>query len=181
MEKNYENWMSPPSQLHASNRQVVELEDPRSTPSLKRDSGTRDFRHRCALCRKLRSPAYQREHPVAPGEKPIPGICSRPTCAAKKGAMSALKKKKKKTTPQPQVVVVEVRCYLHNSSSADGPSLPTIAAVELSGREKPSRKELPGGNASMSIWGQRTLRSVEDNDQPPPQVNWASKPTLIYR
>jgi hypothetical protein len=37
--------------------------------------------HICSLCGKHRSLRYRKLHPLAPGQTPEPGICSRPKCA----------------------------------------------------------------------------------------------------
>ena len=37
--------------------------------------------HICSLCGKHRSSRYSKLHPLAPGQAPEPGICSRPKCA----------------------------------------------------------------------------------------------------
>ncbi|OQU97159.1 hypothetical protein CLAIMM_03135 [Cladophialophora immunda] len=154
------------------NRQPVELEDPRSTPDLKRYSELPTVRHRCALCRKLRSSAYQRDHPIAPGEQPTPGVCSRPGCSAQKRAWSLSKR-------PPPMMVLEVHCYIYGNPSPDN-STETPLTVELPATEQGRRKELLHGGYEKSSWVQNNTNLFEDKQQVP-WVNRMTKPTFVPR
>lgn len=165
--------MSSSNQRRSTIRQPVELEDPRSTPDPKRYSEPPALGHRCVLCRKLRSTAYQRDHPIAPGEEPIPGVCSRPACSARKRAWDASKKPS-------QVMVVEMHCYIYNYDCPDQ-STDAPLTVELPGEEKGWRKELPHGDYWKSTWTQKTPSAFNDMPKAPPRVTPMTKPTFIPR
>ncbi|RVX70297.1 hypothetical protein B0A52_05630 [Exophiala mesophila] len=152
------------------NRQPVELEDPRSTPDLKRNSKLPLFRHRCALCGKLRSSAYQRDHPIAPGAAPILGVCSRPGCSTQKRAWSLSKK-------PPPVVVLELHCYVY-VNHLPGHSTEPPPTVELPGAEQDRRKELLRGDYGVPTWTP-TNPNAFDDDQQAPWVNRIAKPTFV--
>ncbi|EHY57087.1 hypothetical protein ABEF92_003886 [Exophiala dermatitidis] len=160
------------NQPRHTNRRPVELEDPRSTPNLKRYSELPTFRHRCALCRKLRSSAYQRDHPIAPGEQPTPGVCSRPECSAQKRAWSL-------STKPPPVMVLEVHCYIYENPFPDN-STEAPLTVELPAAEQGRRKELLRGDDEMSAWTQKNPNLYEDKQQAP-WVSRMTKPTFVPR
>ncbi|KIW56869.1 hypothetical protein PV05_05487 [Exophiala xenobiotica] len=160
------------NQVHHVNRPPVELEDPRSTPNLKRYSEPPAFRHRCALCHKPRSSAYQRDHPIAPGEQPRPGVCSRPGCSAQKRAWSLSKR-------PPPVMVLEVHCYIYENPFPDN-STGTPLTVELPAAEQGRQKELLRGDYEKSAWTQKNPNQFEDKQQVP-WVNRMTKPTFVPR
>lgn len=159
-------------QPHRMNRQPVELEDPRSTPNLKRYSEPPALRHRCALCHKLRSSAYQRNHPIAPGEEPIPGVCSRPGCSAQKRAWSPTKN-------PPLVMVLELHCYVYENHLPHNSTEPPLT-VELPGAEQGRREELLRGDYGLSTWTP-TYPNTFEGQQQAPWVNRMTKPTFIPR
>jgi len=181
MDRTDQLWNSYITRPPSPDQQDSELKDLILRQGLKTKHGTRNLRHTylkhtCARCGKSRSPRYQADHPLAPGEEPIRGICSRPECAryaSGKGARDVSKKK-----PQPQIIVLEFHHYLHTSTSGNGPSSSIATAVELSGEEKTSRKELPGEYPYTASHGWTIFPTLEE--QPAPRVNMLSKPTLVY-
>jgi hypothetical protein len=147
---------------------------------LKIKHGTHNLRHTYlkyiyARCGKSRSPCYQADHPLAPGEELIRGIYSRPECARYASGKDARDVSKKK--PQPQIIVLEFHYYLYTSIFGNRPSSLIATAVELSGEEKTSRKELPG-EYPYNVYGWILFPTLEK--QPAPQVNMLSKSTLVY-
>jgi hypothetical protein len=181
MDRTGQLWNSYITRPPSPDQQNSELKNLIPRQSLKTKHGTGNLRHTylkhtCARCGKSRSPRYQADHPLAPGEKPIRGICSRPECAryaSGKGARDVLKKK-----PEPQIIVLEFHHYLHTSTSGNEPSSSIATAVELSGEEKTSRKELPGEYPYTASHGWTIFPTLEE--QPAPRVNMLSKPTLVY-
>src|SRR5436190_20698561 len=94
-------------------------------------------RHICSLCGKPRSSSYQKRHPIAPGQAPAPGVCSRPRCA--KAVTDML------LAPCPRVVVYEIHHHYHTSSALSLTKGAVEGAVELPGESSlAGRTELHG-------------------------------------
>jgi hypothetical protein len=174
-------WHSYHTRPSSSDQQDRELKNLIPRQELKIKHGISNLRHMylkhtCARCGKSRSPRYQADHPLAPGEEPIRGICSRPECAryaSEEGARDVSKNK-----PQPQIIVLEFHHYLHTNTSDNGPSSSITTAVELSGEGKFSQRELPGEYLYTTSHGRTPFPTLEE--RPAPQVNMTSKPTLVY-
>jgi hypothetical protein len=132
--------------------------------------------HTCSLCGELRSPRYQERNPIAPGQTPKPGICSRRKCAKAVTDMQLAK------SPCPGMVVYEIHHHYHISSSAEASS-PTNGTAELSGESTVAGlTELPGDSMYVPYMerygtGYLSLRQGES----PPAVNFSNKPTLRGR
>jgi hypothetical protein len=174
-------WNSYHTQPPNPDQQDSELEDLIPSQGLKTKHGSHNLRHTylkhtCTRCGKPRSPRYRASHPLAPGEEPIRGICSRPECA--RYALGKGVRDLPKETPQPQIIVLEFHHYLHTSTSGNGLSSSVATAAELSSEVKTSRKELPGEYPYTASQGWRLFPTLEE--QPAPQVNMHSKPTLVY-
>lgn len=118
--------------------------------------------HFCSLCGKPRSASYHARHPVRPGEKPVPGICSRPQCArAKAHALSSAS-----SVPP----VIKVICEVHHRYVLESSPRGSHAPLSL--------PELPGDGVKRE-----RIRSAPNPPYPlsepfPPVVNRASKPTF---
>jgi hypothetical protein len=155
------------------------------------------LRHMCSLCGKPRSSSYQKRHPIAPGQTPEPGVCSRPRCAKAVADMLLAK------SPCSGVVVHEIHHYYHISTDAEAPlatksaELPsptkcveapsptksteapsaTKGAAELPGKSSlTGRTELPGDYKYVEGYGPRNPCPTQEES--PPRVNILNKPAL---
>jgi hypothetical protein len=126
-------------------------------------------RHICSLCGKPRSSTYHKRHPIAPGQTPEPGVCSRPRCAKAVTEMLLAK------SPCP-VYEIHHHHYHHTSSGTEAPS-PINIAAELPGESSlADRIELPGDSTYVKRYGPGYLSLIQDESPPP--VNRSNKPTL---
>ena len=128
--------------------------------------------HICSICGKARSSTYQAQHPLAPGDAPIPGVCSRPKCA--RVGFSAMPME----SPLPSVIIYEIHHHYHISSTSS-PSI--VALVELPEEEVLCRRAELSGEEVPNIEGYlaRRLPLFLEEPPPPPVRNW-SKPTIHY-
>jgi hypothetical protein len=130
------------------------------------------LQHICFICGKARSSTYQAQHPLIPGDIPIPGICSRRKCARVDYPMPM-------ESPPPAVIIYKIHHYYHFSSGLCTSSPLAVTPVELPGEEALCRQVELSGEELPNIKGylERGLPLFLEEPSPPPIRNW-SKPTI---
>lgn len=111
--------------------------------------------HICSLCGKHRSSRYRKLHPLAPGQAPEPGICSRPKCATAVNEMLL-------RLPC-RLVVYEIHHHHHSSAGLEEPP-PGYTAAEA---------RFPDNTPHLTRHSSRGLSPIREESSP---MNMSSKP-----
>ena len=149
-------------------------------------------KHICSLCGKRRSSRYGKLHPLAPGQVPEPGICSRPKCATAVNEMLL-------RLPY-RLIIYEIHHHHQSSTGLEEPPpgyttkarlpglspiqeesepeepSPNSTATELSSESSLTRRiELPDNRLYS---GRHPFKRFHILVESPPPVNSLKKPTL---
>lgn len=130
-----------------------------------------DRLHVCDLCGKPRSRRYQMRHPLAPGQIPEPGTCSRPLCLRARSLQ--------REDSSPRSLIVEVHHYYHSGHDVEATSQ-AIDTPEMHGESSLiGRAEVAGDLRSGQFSPKYTQRPLPPiREESPPPVNRLTKPTL---
>ena len=104
--------------------------------------------HICSLCGKHRSSRYHELHPLAPGQTPEPGICSRPKCAKAVNEMLL-------RLPY-RLVVYEIHHHYHSNGGLEEPP-PIYIANEV---------QLPNNRLYRTSHSSRGLSPIREESPP---------------